>query len=501
MSTAEPNKTTLPETDGFPMPTSNKIKSNVVTLGGDDVDIVRATSVRPAPQPTMAAVRTCPQGHPVNDPAARFCTSCGQPVASVEAPAATPATAAVNRSATTVSNNNPIPTPAQCDVCQNGHQLSHQRPFCSKCRRLHPVMPGYQVEPALFQWAQDGQAMAKLRSMPTLSSIAKKVSDQVGRRWIETTFNGVRLSERQMPKLFLPAIHAARLLGLKSLPDIYVSGERPWDSLTFGSDHNAFLVMGSALVSSFKGAELGFLFAREFGHILAGHALWKTVIRFLVGEHNPKAGLMRSGVVGLLDPGKWIEGAIEVPLLNWARQAEITADRAGLLALGDQHIVRRVLLSWSLKSPFLYRHVNVEAWLEQQQEDALDEGIRMAEMMTSSTPHISRRLKLLTDYDNSEEMAFARQHFPHLQRTRPSGEANPTAKASDRVAPESSNSFGGFQCPACQSVIQVPAEVAETSVLKIRCPNLDCGQVHTIRRRARSESRGATERTNLQSAD
>ena len=197
--------------------------------------------------------------------------------------------------------------------------------------------------------------MAKLRSMTTLTSIARSISDKAGRKWVETTFNGVRLSEKQIPDVYALAVKAARILSLPSMPDVYVSGERSWDALTFGSDQNAFIVLGSALVTSFQGDDLLFLLAREMGHCRTGHALWKTVIRFLIGEQRPKQGMMAGGMLSMLDPGKLIEGALEMPLLAWARQAEITADQAGLLAVGNQEIARRVLLTWSLKSPILSR--------------------------------------------------------------------------------------------------------------------------------------------------
>src|SRR6185503_11812920 len=100
--------------------------------------------------------------------------------------------------------------------------------------------------------------------------------------------------------------------------------------------------------------------------------------------------MMSGGVFNaMLNPTALITGAIEAPLLAWARQAEITADRAGLLTVGDEEVARRVLLSWTLKSSFIFRQINIQAWLEQQAAD--DEGYsRLSELTTSSTPYITR---------------------------------------------------------------------------------------------------------------
>ena len=263
----------------------------------------------------------------------------------------------------------------------------------------------------------DGKAMEKLQSIKPLVAAAKKVSSQVGQPWIEATFNGIRLSARQMPSVYSMAVQAARFLGLDHMPTIYVSGTRPWDALTFGSDTNAFIVMGSALVSCFQKSDLMFLFAREMGHVLAGHALWKTVIQFCVGQQNTGSTMMRNGVAGLLDPFRLVGGAIEMPLIAWARQAEITADRAGMLVAGGLEQARRVMIMWSLKSPMLYQKINIAAWLEQQAADTQNQNVRLAETITSSTPYLTRRIRLLEEYDRSPVVKQFRQHILQSIRT------------------------------------------------------------------------------------
>ena len=68
---------------------------------------------------------------------------------------------------------------------------------------------------------------------------------------------------------------------------------------------------------------------------------------------------------------------------------KIASLRAGC-AVGNEDIARRVLLTWSLKSPLLYRQINTEAWLEQQADEGNDETMRLSEMMSSSSPYITR---------------------------------------------------------------------------------------------------------------
>jgi len=372
----------------------------------------------------------------------------------------------------------PVLQAMSCYVCGgNGQGLNPRVIICKECNWLRPLVPGYQVDSSTFEWAADGKAMSALRSMKTLNAAARAVSEKVGRRWIEVTFNGVLLGERQLPQIYGQAVRAARILGMSHMPDVYLSGEQPWDCLTFGSDRDSFVVIGSALAGNFQGQDLLFLLAREMGHCRAGHALWKTVIRFFLGEQGPSEGVMSGGIFNaILNPVALISGAVEVPLLAWARQAEITADRAGLLVVGDEEIARRVLLSWSLKSAFIYRQINIEAWLEQQAAD--DEGYsKLSQLTTSSTPYITPRLKLLTEFAKSPELKYWRKMITDsINQAAPKAPPKPAAKA-DVLK---------LKCATCQTPMQVPLKVlAGKSELPVKCPNLNCGKITRLKKNVR----------------
>ena len=424
---------------------------------------------------------------------------------------------------------------SRCRTCGgHGAGLADRAVMCPECRWLRPLVPGYQVDPSAFAWAADAKAMARLRAITPLNAAARAVSEKVGRRWIEVTFNGVRLGERQMPQVFGQAVRAARILGMSHMPDVYLSGERPWDMLTFGTDTDSFIVVGSAMAGNFQGVDMLFLLARELGHCKAGHALWKTVIRFFLGEQGPAKGFMAGGIFNaIFSPTALIGGAIEMPLLAWARQADITADRAGLLTVGNEETARRVLLSWSLKSAQLYRQLNIDAWLEQQAQDVGD-MLRLSELTTTSTPYIGPRLKLLTQYATSPELqgylriigetirSTAPGPVPAAAQTQQPRSLAPSAAAvfaatparpretppdrqdasvstpSERgeargspvttgapEAPARSDS-GGLRvpCATCGTAMRVPvAAFRGVTELPVRCPAPDCGAITHLEKR------------------
>lgn len=373
------------------------------------------------------------------------------------------------------------PPPRPCRTCGGvGYGLPESLVICRECRWLRPLVPGYAVDNSAFAWAADAKAMAALRAIKPLNAAAKAVSEKVGRRWIEVAFNGVMLSERQMPHIFGQAVRAARILGMTHMPDVYLSGDRPWDCLTFGSDNDSFIVVGSAVAGNFQGIDMLYLLAREMGHCKAGHALWKTVIRFFLGEQGPAKGVMAGGIFNaILSPSALIGGAIEMPLLAWARQAEITADRAGLLAVGSEEVARRALLSWSLKSSFIFKQINIEAWLEQQKVDDGD-MLRLSELTTTSTPYIGPRLKLLSQFAQSPDYQRSLHHIREtIGRAAP-----PKPKPSQTAAKELK-----LKCSTCGAPMRVPMSVlAGKPKLSVKCPDAKCGSITVIRKNVKQSA-------------
>lgn len=374
----------------------------------------------------------------------------------------------------------PIGQQPLCGSCGgSGRGLAVSSVFCRECRWLRPLVPGYAVDNAAFAWAADAKAMNALRSMTPLNAAAKAVSAKVGRRWIEVTFNGIRLGEKQMPHIFGQAVRAARILGMSHMPDVYLSGDNPWDCLTFGTDNDSFIVIGSALAGNFQGVDMLFLLAREMGHCKAGHALWKTVIRFFLGEQGPAKGFMAGGIFNaILSPTALIGGALEVPLLAWARQAEITADRAGMLTVGSEEVARRALLSWSLRSSFIYKQINIEKWIEQQSDED-DDFLRLSELTTSSTPYLGPRLRLLNQYAESSELRSALQQ---IQDTIRSSAPSPSASPSPAPRPD----LLKLKCAACGIPMRIPLSVlAGRTELPVKCPNKKCGEITRLRKNAK----------------
>lgn len=384
----------------------------------------------------------------------RFCTICGTPAdgsAGPPPPAYTPPAATTG-----------------CTTCGGeGAHLPLREVFCSGCRWLRPLTQGHRIPTDAFLWSFDAQAMTTLQRMGPLTTAADALSRRVGRPWLEASVNGLRLAPDQIPDIFAAAVDVARTLGLSRLPELYISGEQMWDCMTLGSDQQQFIVIGSIL-TNLQGADLRFVLGREMGRVLAGHALWKTVLQFISGKGASRT-IMGHGALQMLNPVKLIESAIDAPLMAWSRHAEITADRAGLLAVGDRDAARRVLIQTALKSFPIYARLNM-ATLERDLASSDDRQSTLSEWTMSSTPYLARRLRLLDEYAASETLTGWRAVIDyHL------------AAEAQAARPPEDPGLVRLACVACGTGLRVRrSDLEGKDVAKVRCTNTACGKVLEI---------------------
>ena len=93
------------------------------------------------------------------------------------------------------------------------------------------------------------------------------------------------------------------------------------------------IVLTSGLVALMDEAEMRFVIGHELGHALSGHAVYQTLLRRL---------LVLTGVFNAVPGGALGIRAITAALMEWSRKAELSADRAGLLATQDTAAATRV---------------------------------------------------------------------------------------------------------------------------------------------------------------
>jgi Zn-dependent protease with chaperone function len=173
----------------------------------------------------------------------------------------------------------------------------------------------------------DRGALVALRQLRGFEFVLKRLASLWNERALRLVFLGsaVRVDHRQLPRVHRAFADVAATLDVRELPELYVQASPFANGMTIGID-KPIVVLTSAMVSLSDDDELRFVLGHELGHVLSGHALYTTMLLQLMRVSNTLAWLPL-GALGLR--------AVIAALHEWARKAELSCDRAGLLAAQD----------------------------------------------------------------------------------------------------------------------------------------------------------------------
>ncbi len=186
-------------------------------------------------------------------------------------------------------------------------------------------------EIAAVSWEHpaDRAALQALRAVPGFDDLVRKVIGFLGgERGIRLLFQGnaVRAGAAQFPKLWTLQAEVAGTFDWPRVPELYVSQTPVFNAGAYGVD-DPFTVVHSAALEMLDDDELRVLLAHEMGHVVSGHALYRTIAEILLSIGLSALPIL-AGIA--LFP-------IRLAILEWARKSELSADRAGLL--GSQDVV------------------------------------------------------------------------------------------------------------------------------------------------------------------
>lgn len=149
--------------------------------------------------------------------------------------------------------------------------------------------------------------------------------------------NAVQISGRQVRPLWEKHVRAASVLDVAPVPELYITQTPLANALAVGA-RRPMVVIFSGLVADYSDQEVEAVLGHEMGHVLSEHNYYQTALQLLALLLNA-AGLLTAPLSGL--PVR----AVYLVLLEWARAAELSSDRAGSLVVGDPRVMCRALMS------------------------------------------------------------------------------------------------------------------------------------------------------------
>ena len=194
-----------------------------------------------------------------------------------------------------------------------------------------------QISPKAYEHPADRAATSALHAIPLLDQVIKRFTDLNHERRLRQIIigNSVRLGEDQVPEIWRSYVQCASILDIDTLPNLYVVNDPSVNAMTIGAK-TPIVVVNSSLVSAYRPSEVQTVLAHELGHVLSEHYYYMTALLLL--RQVMEGALPKSLMFGL--PVQ----AMYLALLEWARAAELSSDRAAALVMGDPLEPCRVLM-------------------------------------------------------------------------------------------------------------------------------------------------------------
>ncbi|MFE6056317.1 M48 family metallopeptidase [Kitasatospora sp. NPDC056446] len=262
--------------------------------------------------------------------------------------------------------------------------------------RRRERFPG--ISTRAWEHPADRSALVALRKLSGFDEILKKLAGLVSERAIRLMFlaTAVKTSERQFPELYDMVRDAAYVLDLEQVPDLYVTQDPTVNAFTIGID-TPIIVVTSGLVELLDEEELRSVVGHEVGHAMSGHAVYRTMLMILTNIAT-RIAWVPLGNLAIM--------AVVTALKEWFRKAELSSDRAGLLAGQDLQASMRALMK--LAGGHNLAEMNVDAFLEQAEEyekagDLRDGVLKLLQVLPQTHPFAVVRVAQLKKWAESDE--------------------------------------------------------------------------------------------------
>jgi Zn-dependent protease with chaperone function len=252
------------------------------------------------------------------------------------------------------------------------------------------------ISPKAYEHPADRAATAALKTIPNLDLVVRKLIEWRYERAMRQMLlsNSVRVGERQLPELWSHHVAVCQILDMPRSYDLYVTDTVVANAMVLGAQ-NPIVLVGTPLLGRLGPGEQRALLAHEVSHILSDHVMYMTALQILLqmGGNIP---------FPLAIPAM----AVRAVLLEWARAAELSCDRAETLVVRDPTIVCRGLMV--LAGGMHADHLNLDAFLNQAREyedwdDPSDRVRRFFYEINSTHPYSVRRVSEVMKWVQSGE--------------------------------------------------------------------------------------------------
>jgi Zn-dependent protease with chaperone function len=261
------------------------------------------------------------------------------------------------------------------------------------------------LNPESIRHPQDKSTIDKLNKIPGFQKLVQTTVGNIMESYaaIEYSGEGLNVNARSCPQLHAALLNAAKILDVKDIPAFSTDWHYSIGSFSVGEKRKRMVLL-SGVVDLLNPEELQFMIGHELGHIKCAHITYQMLTESLY------LSVANSAIANVLI------STIKMPLLNWYRISDYTADRAGLLCCQDIRIALTTMIKMAGLPQLCYNQINVNSFIQQardfkKQATMTDKVIKYFSVNMAFHPWlVDRASELLNWYDSGEYNTILNRH-------------------------------------------------------------------------------------------
>ena len=247
-----------------------------------------------------------------------------------------------------------------------------------------------------WEHPSDKLTLTTLKKISGLDELVKKFIGATTEKSLRlmNLASSVKVTDTQFHRVHSALGKACAILDAPRQPEVFVTQNPFFNASVLGAD-NPFIVIQSGILIGLSDDELLCLLGHELGHVLSGHALYKTLLYLLL---NVSFRLLSNPISGMLFM------PIVLALKEWDRKSELSADRVSLLATQSEIPNYQLLMKLSGGSFIGEMSINdffLQAAEYEKDTGALDSFYKLLNVLNASHPFSVIRLKELKTWASS----------------------------------------------------------------------------------------------------
>lgn len=213
---------------------------------------------------------------------------------------------------------------------------------------------------------------------------------------VENQGEGINITNESLPKMHQQLVDACKILGLKEIPTYSTDWEYAPYHFSNGEKHRR-IVMMSGSADLFTDEEMMFVLGHELGHMACGHKPYHMLLEtFYMPFVNDAAFKAWASI-------------IKLPLMEWYRISDYTADRMGLLCCQDINAAITTMIKKAGLPKKCYNNIDVQSFVQQARDfeanftDMMDRVVKVLSIRSAEFPWLVVRAGKLYDWYHSDE--------------------------------------------------------------------------------------------------